>query len=172
MNLDEQMIRLANGDTTAFDEIYRETRRAVYYTALSVVRERSLAEDVMQSCFLSVIRNSSQYISGTNAKAWILRIARNEALNLVKKRARETSVDEQEDVSLFGTQETEYGYVTDVARKTLREDEFTIVMLVAVEGYKRREIAEILGIPLPTVTWKYHRAIGKLRRTLEKEGKE
>lgn len=170
--MDELMKRLADGDMSAFGGIYNETHRAVYYTALSVVKDKSLAEDVMQSCFLSVIRNAGKYKLGTNAKAWIARIARNEALNLVKRRSHEVTVDEQEQIALFGTQETEHGYLIELARKELASEEFTVVMLVAVEGYKRREIAKILGVPVPTVTWKYHRAIAKLRKILEKEGVE
>lgn len=171
MDLDEQMKRLADGDMSAFGGIYEATRRAVYYTALSVVGERALAEDVMQTCFLNVIRCAGQYQSGTSVKAWIVRIARNEALNLVKRRAREQSVDEREKPELFGVRETEdHGYLIDLARKNLSDEEFTVVMLISVDGYKRREIARILGLPVPTVTWKYHRALAKLRKLLEKEG--
>lgn len=170
MSLDEQLKRLAAGDMGAFEEVYAETRRAVYYTALSVVKETALAEDVMQSCYLKVIRYASWYKSG-NARAWIVRIARNEAVNLIKRRAREQSVDERENLALFGTQETEHAYLIDLARKELSSEEFTIVMLIAVEGYKRREIADIFGMPVPTVTWKYHRALSKLKKVI-KEGNE
>lgn len=173
MNLDEQMNQLASGDMSALEGIYRETRRAVYYTALSVVKERMLAEDVMQSCYLAVARSANQYKAGTNARAWIVKIARNLALNLVKKRKRELFVDERETPSLFvsGGAE-EYGFVIDCARRNLSDENFTILMLAAVEGYKRREIAQILEIPLPTVTWKYHRALKELRATLAKEANE
>ena len=49
MTLDEALGKLAEGNDAAFDKIYEETRRTVYYIALSVVRERMLAEDVMQT---------------------------------------------------------------------------------------------------------------------------
>ncbi len=170
MNLDEQMERLKNGDKSALEGIYGETRRAVYYTALSVVKERMLAEDVMQSCYLAVMQSASQYRAGTNARAWIVKIARNLALNLAKKRGRELSVDERESPHLFGSGGAEeYGYLIDCARRNLPGEEFNILMLAAVEGYKRREIARILEMPLPTVTWKYHRAVKKLREILDGE---
>lgn len=173
MNLDEQIKRLASGDMGAFEDVYRETHRAVYYTALSIVRDRGLAEDVMQNCYLNVIHGAAQYRTGTSGKAWIVRIARNEALNLAKRRAREQSVDEREQIARFGTQEAEeYGYLIALARKVLSPEAFMIVMLITVEGYKRRELAEILGQPIPTVTWKYRQALGHLRQILEKEGDE
>ncbi len=170
MNLDEQMKRLQNGEVGALENIYCETRRAVYYTALSVVKDRMLAEDVMQSCYLAVVRSADQYRTGTNARAWIVKIARNLALNLVKKRGRELSVDERETPHLFGSEGAEeYGFLIDCARRNLPDEEFNILMLAAVDGYKRREIARILEMPLPTVTWKYHRAVKKLREILDGE---
>ena len=49
MTLDEALAKLAEGDRSAFGEVYNQTRKTVYYIALSVVRERMLAEDVMQN---------------------------------------------------------------------------------------------------------------------------
>ena len=43
-------------------------------------------------------------------------------------------------------------------------------MLVAVCGYKRREIGEMLSVPTPTVTWKYNNAVSKMRKALKDEG--
>lgn len=167
MTLDKLMYRLNQGDKTAFEEIYNDTKKAVYYTALSILRERELAEDVMQTTYLNVIKNSSSYQMGTNARAWILRIAKNEALNLKKKRGRENSVDEQENDSLFGSYTIDdYGATIDIARKNLSEDEFNILMLIAVSGYKRREIADFLNIPISTVTWKYREAVKKMKRLI------
>ena len=86
--LDKLIKRLNSGDYDAFEKIYDATRKGVYYVALSVLRERSLAEDVMQSTYIKVLKNASQYKQGTNASAWILTIAKNEALNLKKYRRR------------------------------------------------------------------------------------
>lgn len=170
MTLDELMTKLAEGDSAAFGSIYRQTEKTVYYIALSVVRDRALAEDVMQNVYLNVIRNAGSYRAGTNARAWIAKIARNEAVNLYKKRSREQSVDERECPALFGTAEADdYGLLVDHARKILPQEEFAILMLVTAEGYKRREIAKMLDLPVATVTWKYNRAIAKLRRSLEEQ---
>ncbi len=169
MHLDKLLVSLAQGDKSAFQGIYEQTNKTVYYIALSVMRERALAEDVMQSAFLKVIERAGQYQAGTNAQAWIYRIARNEALNLKKKRARETSVDEYENLAMFGTEEqSEYGVLTEIAKNTLEEEDFLILILVAVQGYKRREIAEMLSLPIATVTWKYGRAVKLMKDALKK----
>ncbi len=171
VSLDKQIKKLIDGDPSAFEKIYNETRKSVYYAALAIVRDRALAEDVMQTTYLNVVKNVKSYRAGTNAAAWIVRIARNEALNLRKRRQREESVDEQENPALFGTNgPDEYGILTDLARRVLADDEFTILMLVAVCGYKRREIGEMLSVPTPTVTWKYNNAVSKMRKALKDEG--
>ncbi len=152
---------------SAFDALYEQTKGTVFYIALSVLRERSLAEDAMQSCFLKVLRFAGRYKEGTNAAAWIGRIAKNEALDLKRRRRREHSVDAGESEYLFPTYDIdESSQLITLARKVLKDGEFAVVMLVA-QGYKRREIAAMLALPVPTVTWKYNQAIKKLRHALQ-----
>lgn len=167
MKLDSFLHRLADGDRSAFRAVYDETNKAAYYTALSILGERPLAEDAVQSAYLSVIKNAGTYRGG-NARAFIIRIVRNTAINLKNKRKREICVDERENEPLFGTYETEDNGVIEDAKKLLGSDEFNVLMLVAVCGYKRREIALMLEMPVPTVSWKYGEAIKKLRKYYEK----
>ena len=130
MSIDEAMARLAAGENDALEEIYTQTRKTVYYVALSIVRERMLAEDVMQTTYLKVLANASAYRAGSNARAWIARIAKNEAIGLLRRRKREVSVDEREELALFGTQAAdEYGLLIDLARRILKEKEFAVLML-------------------------------------------
>lgn len=168
MSLDKQMKLLSRGDASAFESIYKKTKKAVYYTALSVLRDRSLAEDVMQTTYLKVIKNAGSYREGTDAVAWIKRICRNEALNLKKKRGHETYIDERENAAMFGIEQTEdYGLLIDLARRTLPQDEFEVLVLVAAAGYTRREIAELIDIPVSTVTYKLNQATGKMIKALQ-----
>ena len=171
MTLDKYIKRFINGDASAFDEIYNRTRKSVYYVALSVLRDKALAEDVMQTTYMRVLKNLHSYTLGTNASAWIIKITKNEAINIKKIRMREQSVDEYDNLTLFGVSEPDtYGELTDLAKRLLSDDEFLILMLVTACGYKRKEIAKMLDMPIPTVTWKYQNALLKMRNTLEKEG--
>ena len=171
MALDKYIKRFINGDSSAFDEIYNRTRKSVYYVALSVLRDKALAEDVMQTTYICVLKSIQSYTLGTNASAWIIKIAKNEALNVKRVRMREQSVDENENLTLFGVSEPDtYGELTDLAKRLLADDEFSILMLVTACGYKRKEIGKMLDMPIPTVTWKYQNALLKLRNALEKEG--
>ena len=171
MALDKFIKKFINGDASAFDEIYNRTRKSVYYVALSILRDKALAEDVMQITYMRVLKNIQSYTLGTNASAWIIKIAKNEAINMKKDRRREQSVDEYENLALFGVNEPDtYGELTDLAKRLLADDEFSILMLVTACGYKRKEIGKMFDMPIPTVTWKYQNALLKLRNALEKEG--
>lgn len=171
MALDKLIKKFINGDASAFDEIYNRTRKSVYYVALSILRDKALAEDVMQTAYMRVLKNIRSYKLGTNASAWIIKIAKNEAINVKKVRMREQSVDEYENAALFGVSEPDTcGELIDLAKRLLPDEEFSVLMLVTACGYKRKEIGEMLGMPIPTVTWKYQNALSKLRNALEKEG--
>ena len=171
MALDKFIKKFMNGDASAFDEIYNRTRKSVYYVALSILRDKALAEDVMQTTYMRVLKNIQSYALGTNASAWIIKIAKNEAINMKKVRMREQSVDEYENLALFGVNEPDtYGELTDLAKRLLADDEFSILMLVTACGYKRKEIGKMFDMPIPTVTWKYQNALLKMRNALEKEG--
>ena len=170
MSLDKQMKKLSGGDASALESIYVQTHKAVYYTALAILRERFLAEDVMQTTYLKVLKNAGSYKSGTNVVGWIISICRNEAINLKNKRNRETYVDEHDNLYLFGSEQTDdYGLVIDLARRTLPQDEFEVLLLTAAASYKRREIAEMLGMPVSTVTYKLDRATQKMIKLLDEK---
>ena len=171
MVLDKFIKKFINGDASAFDEIYNRTRKSVYYVALSILRDKVLAEDVMQTTYMRVLKNIQGYTLGTNASSWIIKIAKNEAINVRKVRMREQYVDEYENHTVFGISEPDtYGELIDLAKRLLADDEFSILMLVTACGYKRKEIGKMLDMPISTVTWKYKNALLKMRNALEKEG--
>ena len=171
MALDKFIKKFMNGDASAFDEVYNRTRKSVYYVALAILRDKALAEDIIQTTYIRVLKNIQNYTLGTNASAWIIKIAKNEAINMKKVRMREQSVDEYENLTLFGVSEPDtYGELIDLAKRLLTDDEFSILMLVTACGYKRKEIGKMLDMPTPTVTWKYQNALLKIRKALEKEG--
>ena len=118
----------------------------------------------MQTTYLYVKKGISTYRSGTNARAWLLQIAKNVALNDLKKKKREIPTENVEMGSYEYT-----GTVTDVMEKVLSEEEQRIVTLHVLWKYKHREIGEILGCPTGTVTSKYKRAIEKLKKSLKEE---
>ena len=167
--LERKIAQYASGDKSSFDYIYERTSKTVYFAALYIVRDRAHAEDIMQETYLRALNSLGSYSRGTNFTAWLTRIAKNLALNHVKSAKRTIPTDFQEDSYKYGTQETHLPYVFDVAAKVLSEEEYNILMLCHVAGYKRREVAQMLQMPIGTVTWKNNEALKKLKKVLSEE---
>lgn len=172
--LEQKIAQYASGDKSSFDYIYERTSKTVYFAALYIVRDRAHAEDIMQETYLRALNSLGSYSRGTNFTAWLTRIAKNLALNHIKKGARETSSDftDEQEIRKYGSHETELPYIFDVAAKILDEQQYEIVMLCHVAGYKRREVAEMMDLPVGTVTWKNNEALKKLKQYLKKEGRQ
>ena len=168
--LDRLIIDTARGNADAFAALYRETNSAVYALALSILRSVHDAEDVMQDTFLSIRTMAGEYRPMGKPMAWILTVCRNHSLRRLRQRQeRENELPEQWSEA-SGATETDRLILQELMA-LLTAEERQIVTLHAVAGLKHREIAALLELPLPTVLSKYHRAMKKLRKELEKEAR-
>lgn len=164
--LDSLLRRIAEGDNDAFEELYVQTGRGVYAFVYTYFHNAADTEDVLQTVYLKIKTGIHTYRPGTNAKAWILQIAKNQALNELKKRRREVPTDE---IEIVADPRFETGTVMDTMRRNLSEEEQRIVTLHVLWAYKHKEIAEMLGCPTGTVTSKYKRAIDKLKKIIKED---
>ena len=69
--LDSYMVRLKNGDDSAFDVIYNETRKGLFSFILTYTKNYQSAEDVLQNTYIKIRNSIGSYRVGTNALAWI-----------------------------------------------------------------------------------------------------
>ncbi len=161
--LEKYMLMLKEGDTSAFTYIYEQTHRMVFYIIYPIVKDYALAEDVMQNVFINIYEKIDLYKDNISPKAWIATIARNLAINEYKKLKKNVTVDVDTMDALIPDKQTPETPLIDLAESSLPEDEFLIVMLCVCEGYKRREVAEILNLSISGVTWKLNNALEKLK---------
>ncbi len=160
----EKLLSLArSGDGKAFENLYLQTKNAVYAVALSVLRDKYLAEDAMQETYLRLIKGTNDV---PNVRSYIAVTARNVSINIYNKQKRVSSLDELQDLCDINSGAGEERSALKAALNLLNEEERQIVLLKNA-GYKHRETAKILNMKLGTVTWKYKEAIEKLRNYLE-----
>lgn len=161
---------MAEGDRNAFTELYRQTSSAVYGFALSILRNKHDAEDVMHDAYIRAYTGAVSYKPMGKPLSWLLTIVRN--LCYSKIRAGKVCEDLSQYENLAGTFEDDSidRVVLEQALKLLDTDERQIVILHALTGLKHREIAEIIGAPVGTVLSKYNRALRKLRKELDGKG--
>lgn len=167
--LNRILVEIKNGDKSKFDELYELTNKFVYFTALKIVRDSMSAEDVMHDVYIAVMRNILSYSDQSNALGYISTITKNMALNCVKKNERAVKVDFTEPLNekLFSDGGDMSKPVLDIAARVLTDDEYEMVLLNVVSGYRQVEISKMRGEPVSTVNFKIKAALKKIRKEYE-----
>ncbi len=164
----EKLIRkIAKGEGRALEELYHAYSRMAFAVALSITRNKADAEDILSETFVAVWESADSF-AGRGGTAWLCAIARNLALNLIKKRSREGDLPEEVPVESGLEGNIENKLVLELALAVLDEKERETVLLHNA-GYKHREIAEMCGEKLGTITWRYNNALAKMRKRLEEK---
>lgn len=169
------ILALAGGDRSRLAELYELTSVQIYSFALSMLKNSHDAEDVTHDTYMSIIASAESYENRGKPLAWILTITRN--LCLMKLRQRNKNADYCEEnwedtLAVANGLSPEDTAILRVCMESLTEEELRIVVLHAVSGFKHREIASLLSLPLPTVLSKYSRSIKKLKKMLADGGTE
>ena len=157
---------IAYGDVTALDLLYKSLKKPVFLLALSILRDYQAAEDVMQDTFLKVSEKAETYVRGTNPKAWVLTIARNLALNSLKKHSHETLTLEELSETAVGEGPPDSSDFTRTMQQ-LDEPDRSIVTLRVVCGLRHAEIAKVVGLSAGDTRVRYSRALKKLKKYYE-----
>lgn len=167
----ERRIKLIqDGDKQGLKEIYDEYGKMIYQSVFQILHSRQDAEDVTSDFFLKLWEIADTYCFGGRHKRWLVTIARNMALDLLKKRSREqlTINDEEnfrdEPADSVSTEDTVSGNMAVAeALERLDESEREIISMKIFADMTFKDIAAVLEKPIGTVTWKYRNAIAKLR---------
>ncbi|MBN1530326.1 MAG: sigma-70 family RNA polymerase sigma factor [Thermoleophilaceae bacterium] len=157
----------------SFAELYERCFTRVYGYVASLLRDRSAAEDVTAQAFERAYRKRSSYRPGRGTvEAWLFGIARNAALDELRRRRRHTELDPaREDRTLPGPEEgAELAIRRDVVRAalaTLDARERDMVALKFAGGLSNAEIARVLGMTESNAGTRLHRTVTKLRKACD-----
>jgi RNA polymerase sigma-70 factor (ECF subfamily) len=167
----EQSIRrISEGDLSALSVIYDCTGRLIFTVAYSILGDYQLAQDAMQETFVKIADNASTYKKGTNAKAWIVSIVRNLALNMANERKKYAGFDTENIVYPFPEDNLIDSIALSEALSHLTAQEREIVVYKTVCNMRHKEIGRILDISVDNCRQKYKRALEKLRNFYNEEG--
>lgn len=163
MNADSYVKEFRVNNYSRFNEFYNLTYKNVYFTALAVLNDRSLAEDITQDTFVAFLETIDSYRLGANVLSYLSVIARNKSINLYLK-DKKTVYDETALTDI----KFEVDYTADTGAEEILNllsdnEEREIVTYHVILGYKFIEIAGILKKPLGTVLWRYNKALKTLR---------
>jgi len=166
----------AQSDGQAADERLRaliaDHAPACYRVALSIVRDPSLAEDVVQESMIKAWRGIDGFRGESSERSWLLRITHNTAVSTLR-RLRDEATDPFEmpdratfgaDVQAEGRRDLEH---LAVALDALDELTRSILVLRDAERLPYQQIAETLGVSVPLVKTRLLRARRELQRAVE-----
>jgi RNA polymerase sigma-70 factor (ECF subfamily) len=176
---DQELIELIrrDRDQQAMAALYDRYARSVYSLALYVLREQKAAEDVTQDVFLTFWQRPSTYVDERGAFGpWILRVTRNRAIDLIRRRSREKFTDDDDDqatsfVERIVDPDPEPGEIVwsqtlarrvRVAVAELNDAQRQVIELAYFRGMTQSEMADHLGIPLGTIKTRVRTALRRL----------
>ncbi|HEY4451273.1 MAG TPA: sigma-70 family RNA polymerase sigma factor [Solirubrobacteraceae bacterium] len=171
------MLRIADGDTRAFEIVYARYRTQALALALRITRQSAAAEDVTQEAFLNLWRSAARYEPNRGSlKAWLLRIVHNGGVDNLRRgrhvqgnvqiedvRAQDLRAPECTDATVFTRDESRHmrRLLSDLPIKQ-RE----VVELTYYRELSHTEVADDLGLPLGTVKGRLRLAHARLHREL------
>ena len=166
-SLSDLIKKTAKGDKYALQELYYNMSKDIYTFLLMFCKDKFTAEDALQETFISIYENAGSYKIFNNPKAWILTIAKNKAVSIIRKNSHAVSIENMEnDTAGVQTEDSVLNKIqADMLLSVLSEDDKKIVLLHTVYGFKHREIAEIMNMPLGTVKWRYKQSIDKMKNS-------
>ncbi|HEY9126218.1 MAG TPA: sigma-70 family RNA polymerase sigma factor [Acidobacteriaceae bacterium] len=180
----EMIRRIADGEAQLFHELIRPLERAVYVTLYLLLRSESDAEDAAQEAFIKVYRNLKNFRGESRFSTWVLSIARNEGLAILRKRGSRVMeplepVMEEESGDFTPALLTDWREVPaealerkelgDCLRRAILELPpiyREVVELRDVEELDVQETAHVLGITAGAVKVRLHRARMMLQKSL------
>lgn len=156
---------------------------SMYNFAFRLTFDEDDAKDLVQETYLKAFRFLNSFQQGTNAKAWLFRILKNSFINDFRKKSKQpTKVDYQEVESFYNSDSVDMPITTDLRIETVQHmigdevssalnalavDFRTVIILCDLEGFTYEEMAKILDIPIGTVRSRLHRARNLLKEKLQ-----
>jgi RNA polymerase sigma-70 factor (ECF subfamily) len=165
------LARIGQGDETGMEAIFKRYSGPVYSVALRVLHDSGQAEDVMQEIFLQLWRSPEAFVHGRGSLgAWLVVVARNRAIDVLRRRKPTDSVDEVVLASPCDiSAEAERNGMMEKVRVILAdlpEEQRKSLELAYFEGLSHSEIASRTGDPLGTVKTRIRLGLMSLRKAL------
>lgn len=144
----------------SFEERVLSLQSNLKMFAMKLASNHDDADDLLQETILKAMRNKDKYVSNVNLKGWLFTIMRNIFINEYRRATvRNTTIDETED-SYFLNLPQDSGFATPDGAYTLTEienaiqefkDDYRIPFTMHVAGFKYKEIADKMDLPIGTI---------------------
>jgi RNA polymerase sigma-70 factor (ECF subfamily) len=166
---------VAKGDDAAFERLYEATRAKLFGVVLRILRRQDLAEEVVQEAYVKIWNNAGQFDPAMGSPiTWMVSIARNRAIDIVRKRGEASIEDEPRAVEVASDipeplarreMAEELKRVLDCVGQ-LDQQRQKLILLAYYNGWSREQLAEKFNTPLNTVKTWLRRSMIEIRECL------
>ncbi len=164
--------RAKEGDTSAFEILYRQNVARIYALCLRISADKNIAEELTQDVFVKAWENLNSFREESLFSTWLYKIAVNTSLQELRKRKRWISRFKNFSGLLNFDKKVSISVGTSIdlnnAISYLPEKARLVFILHDIEGYRHDEIADLLSIKTGTTKAQLHRARKLLREAMEK----
>ncbi len=171
----ELVAKSLQGNEKAFRELIERYHRTAFAAVRGVLGDRDEVEDVLQMAYIKVYRGLAGFRGDARFSTWVFQIARNEAINVVKKRRLDTTPIEDVIVAAPDrlspeavAQQSDAGEQLETAMQRLDENQKMALELRYMGERSYDEIAELMGVPLGTVKTYIHRGKAELKKVMDR----
>ena len=169
---------IAAGDAKALERLYARAETRVFRFLMRMVKNQAIAEELLNEVFLSVWQNAHRYEGRSEPMTWMLSIAHNKAISVLRKRTEVLGIAEEagrdlaaeDDTPDVAAQKQDKSAKIKACIAELSADHRTILDLVYYQDQSVAEAAEVLGIPEATVKTRMFYARKKLSELLLARG--
>ncbi len=175
--LQELLAACALKDRQAFAQLYELTSAKLNGVILRILGREEWAQECLQEVYVKVWNRAGDYRSYMALPmTWLMAIARNHALDLLRRQRREVISDsaarmeEESDIELLPVEKLQQDDASMMLQRCLRqleEQQRQMVALAYFRGFTHKELAQHTGVPLGTVKTWIRRGLEQLRRCLE-----
>jgi RNA polymerase sigma-70 factor, ECF subfamily len=163
---------IRSGNQDAMAQLYDRYSSVVYAVALRVLADAAAAEDILQEIFMQLWRNPGAFdASRGNLAPWLAVIARNRAVDVLRKRRPQAEITETTvSVEPDFASEADRGRNVEKVRAVLKEmpaQQRSALEMAYFEGYSHSEIAEKTKEPLGTIKTRIRTGLMLLRKAVE-----
>ncbi|MDG4720321.1 MULTISPECIES: sigma-70 family RNA polymerase sigma factor [Thalassospira] len=173
-DLENLLRQSAEGDMDAFERLYHATSAKLFGIVLRILKNRAQSEDALQDIYVRVWQNAGDFEPGRSSIiTWMATIARNRAIDIVRRRKPETDMDDREVEALVSSNNIfdEVALASDMRALDhcmggLEEDRRKMIRLAYLEGWSRAELADLFAQPVGTIKTWLHRSLRQLKECL------
>lgn len=153
------LARTAAGDEAAFAALYERSAARLFAIILRIARDRALAETVLEKSYAHIFERARQFDPAHDALAFMIAIARLEAIAAARSRPRELSLGQAGLDDPLSLAARRFAEVPEPARRA--------VLLAYREGLSYQELAAVFGVPAVTAREWVCGALARMRRCLD-----